>query len=169
MSSTSALSWTGVIKSARLRTNATVLNRPRTQVWRCPSFMRRTSYRRASPEWLSGALLEPPSTEATRRVPWITPRSRWAERRLILNFVWCHKISRAILANEGHRRDPKQSRIQGEKTLFSTDAFIRAEWIVGQTRAEFHPWGAWRGSGVQIPLSPPPSPCLWRFSAQAAE
>jgi hypothetical protein len=36
-------------------------------------------------------------------------------------------IPRIGLANEANRRDPKQSRIQGEQILSSTDALIRAE------------------------------------------
>ena len=38
-----------------------------------------------------------------------------------------NQIPRVSLANEGYRRAPKKSRIQGEQILSSTDAFIRAE------------------------------------------
>jgi hypothetical protein len=38
-----------------------------------------------------------------------------------------NQIPRVRLANEGNRRDPKQSRIPGEQNLSRTDAFIRAE------------------------------------------
>ncbi len=43
-----------------------MLSRARPQAWRRASLMRRTSYRKSSPERLSGALLDQPGTQATR-------------------------------------------------------------------------------------------------------